>query len=63
MRRSMTRGRELSSDDVPRSTCGSVCDVRGANTRLGNVPLEDVADNAFLGWSRPTFHEQIYIKQ
>jgi peptide/nickel transport system substrate-binding protein len=62
LRRHMTRVRDLHSENVPLITIGSVFNVWGASTRLGNVPLENVADNAFLGWSRPTFHEQIYVK-
>jgi peptide/nickel transport system substrate-binding protein len=62
LRRHMTRVRDLHTDNVPLITVGSVFNVWGANTRLGNVPLENVADNAFLGWGRPTFHEQIFVK-
>lgn len=36
--------------------------VWGVGTRLGNVPYESTVATVFLGWSRPVFHEQIYIK-
>ncbi len=61
LRRHMVRVRDLHSENVPLITIGSVFNVWGASTRLGNVPLENVADNAFLGWSRPVYHEQIYV--
>lgn len=63
LRRHMTRVRDLHSENVPLITIGSVFNVWGASTRLGNVPLDNVADNAFLGWSRPIFHEQIFVRQ
>jgi hypothetical protein len=62
LRKHMTRVRDLHSDNVPLITIGSVFNVWGASTRLGNVPFKNVADNAFLGWSRPVFHEQIFVK-
>ena len=62
LRDHMTRVRDLHSDNIPLITIGSVFNVWGASTRLGNVPLDNVADNAFLGWSRPIFHEQLFIR-
>jgi peptide/nickel transport system substrate-binding protein len=58
----MTRARDLHSENVPIIALGSMYNVWGASTRLGNVPFENIGDNAFLGWSRPVFHEQIYVK-
>ncbi len=63
LRQHMTRVRDLHTENVPLLTVGSVYNVWGASTRLGNVPEQNVADNAFLGWSRPVYHEQIYVKQ
>ena len=63
LRLHMQRVRDLHSENVPLITIGSVFNVWGANTRLGNVPTDNVADNAFLGWSRPVFHEQIFIRK
>lgn len=59
----MTRARDLHSIHVPIIALGSMYNVWGTSTRLGNVPRENIGDNAFLGWSRPIFHEQIYIKK
>jgi peptide/nickel transport system substrate-binding protein len=59
----MSRARDLHSENVPIIALGSLYNVWGATTRLGNVPLENIGDNAFLGWSRPVFHEQIYFKR
>ncbi len=58
----MTRARDLHSENVPIIALGSMYNIWGASTRLGNVPRENIGDNAFLGWSRPVFHEQIYFK-
>jgi len=63
LRHHMERVRDLHTENVPLITIGSVFNVWGASTRLGNVPEDNVADNAFLGWSRPIYHEQIYIKR
>ena len=63
LRMYMNRVRDLHSDNVPIIALGSAYNVWGANTRLGNVPRDNIADNAFLGWGRPIFHEQIYVKQ
>lgn len=62
LRTYMTRVRDLHTENVPIITIGSAYHVWGASSRLGNVPYENVADNAFLGWSRPVFHEQIFVK-
>lgn len=62
LRTYMTRVRDLHTENVPIITIGSAYHVWGANIRLGNIPYENVADNAFLGWSRPVFHEQIFVK-
>ena len=63
LRAYMIRVRDLHTENVPIITIGSAYHVWGANTRLGNVPYQNVADNAFLGWSRPVFHEQIFVKR
>jgi hypothetical protein len=62
LRTYMTRVRDLHTENVPIITIGSAYHVWGASSRLGNIPYENVADNAFLGWSRPIFHEQIFVK-
>ncbi|MDE2955052.1 MAG: ABC transporter substrate-binding protein [Gemmatimonadota bacterium] len=63
LRTYMTRVRDLHTENVPIITIGSAYHVWGASSRLGNIPYENVADNAFLGWSRPVFHEQIFVKK
>ena len=62
LRHHMTRVRRLHTENIPLIAIGSLYSVWGANTRLGNVPEQNVADNAFLGWSGLIFHEQIYIR-
>jgi peptide/nickel transport system substrate-binding protein len=62
LRRHMNRVRDLHTENIPLITIGSIYNVWGANSRLGNVPETNVADNAFLGWSRPVYHEQIFIR-
>ena len=62
LRTYMTRVRDLHTENVPIITIGSAYHVWGASSRLGNIPYQNVADNAFLGWSRPVFHEQIFVK-
>lgn len=62
LRTYMTKARDLHTENVPIIALGSMYNVWGASTKLGNVPRENIGDNAFLGWSRPVFHEQIYVK-
>ena len=63
LRTYMTRARDLHTENVPIIALGSMYNVWGTSTKLGNVPRENIGDNAFLGWSRPVFHEQIYFKK
>jgi peptide/nickel transport system substrate-binding protein len=62
LREHMTRVRDLHTDNVAAVTIGSRYHVWGAGTRLGNVPMQNTAATAFQGWSRPIFHEQIFVK-
>ena len=59
----MSRVRDLHTDNVPVITVGSSFSVWGASTRLGNVPFQGTGADVYRGWSRPVFHEQIYVKQ
>ncbi|MBT4138368.1 MAG: hypothetical protein HOE48_10645, partial [Candidatus Latescibacteria bacterium] len=59
----MSRVRDLHTDNVPVITLGSSFSVWGAGTRLGNVPFQGTGADVYRGWSRPVFHEQIYVKQ
>jgi peptide/nickel transport system substrate-binding protein len=63
LREHMTRVRDLHTDNVAAITIGSRYHVWGAGTRLGNVPMQNTAATAFQGWSRPVFHEQIFIRE
>ncbi|MEE2753716.1 MAG: ABC transporter substrate-binding protein [Candidatus Latescibacterota bacterium] len=63
LREQMTRVRDLHTDNVAAITIGSRYHVWGAGTRLGNVPMQNTAATAFQGWSRPIFHEQIFIRE
>ena len=59
----MIRVRDLHTDNVPVIVVGSAYSIWGANTRLGNVPFQGSTADVHRGWSRPVFHEQIYVKQ
>lgn len=63
LRGHMERVNLLHTENVPNITIGSSYRVWGAGTRLGNVPYENTAATVFQGWSRPVFHEQVYIKK
>jgi peptide/nickel transport system substrate-binding protein len=59
----MIRIRDLHTEHVPIIVVGSPLKVWGASVRLGNVP-EDVSPlNEHRGWSRPIYHEQLFIRQ
>jgi len=62
VREAMVEARDLTTTNVPGINVGFVYRVWGANTRLGNVPEEATVTDVYRGWSRPMFHEQIYIK-
>lgn len=59
----MVRVRDLYTENVPSLSPGYAHHVWGANTRLGNVPIESTTEDGYRGWSRPVFHEQLYIKE
>lgn len=59
----MMRVQELHAENVPVIVVGFPYHVWGANTRLGNVPYQNSASSVHRGWSRPVYHEQIYIKR
>ncbi|MEE2754343.1 MAG: ABC transporter substrate-binding protein [Candidatus Latescibacterota bacterium] len=62
LRGHLIRIRDLHTEHVPIIVVGSPLKVWGASVRLGNVP-EDVSPlNEHRGWSRPVFHEQLYIR-
>lgn len=58
----MERARDLHTNNVANITIGSQYHLWGAGTRLGNVPMQNTAATAFQGWSRPVYHEQIYVR-
>lgn len=58
----MTQVQKLHAEQVPVIVLGFPYHVWGANARLGNVPYQNSASSVHRGWSRPVFHEQIYIK-
>ena len=62
-REAMVRVRDLQTENIPAIVIGSAYKIWGANTRLGNVPVESSVENNFRGWPRPIFYEQIFIKQ
>jgi peptide/nickel transport system substrate-binding protein len=59
----MHRIREIYTEQMPRLIPGFAYHVWGASTRLGNVPEESTTSDPYRGWSRPVFHEQIFIRE
>ena len=62
VRRNMLRIRDLHTEQVALIFPGYAHPVWGSSTRLGNVPEQNTTSSAYRGWSRPVFHEQLYIK-
>jgi len=62
VREHLVRVRDLYAEAVPGVAIGELRKVWGAHTRLGNVPEEVVSSDVFRGWSRPVFHEQLFIR-
>lgn len=60
--RNFRRVRDLHSENIPVIIPGFAYHLWGSNTRLGNVPDEGMVANAYRGWSRPVFHEQIFVR-
>lgn len=58
----MLRLRELHTENVPIINIGFPYHVWGASTRLGNVPYENTLASIHRGWSRPIYHEQIFVR-
>ncbi len=63
VRENMTRIRDIYAESVALIIPGFAYHVWGASTRLGNVPEESTTADGYRGWSRPVFHEQLYIKK
>jgi peptide/nickel transport system substrate-binding protein len=63
LNRNMARVRELHTHHVPTIITGFAYRVWGANHRVGNIPITVTSSDGYRGWSRPIFHEQLYIKQ
>jgi peptide/nickel transport system substrate-binding protein len=63
VRTNMNRVRDIYAEEVPRLVLGFAYHVWGASTRLGNVPEESTTADPYRGWSRPVFHEQIFIRE
>jgi len=63
LRQHMQEVRDLHTDNVPVIVVGSAFHVWGANTRLGNVPRDGSGADVHRGWSRPVYHEQIYVRE
>ena len=59
----MEQARDLYALEAPRVVPGFAPHVWGASTRLGNVPEESTTIDPYRGWSRPVFHEQIFIRK
>ncbi len=60
--RNMARVRELHTEQVPLIITGYAYKVWGYNRRLGNVPEQNTGSDGYRGWSRPIFHEQLYVR-
>ena len=59
----MTRFRDVHTDNIPVIGIGAPMVLWGAATRLGNVPSDGTSEDLYRGWSRPVFHEQIFVRQ
>jgi peptide/nickel transport system substrate-binding protein len=59
----MTRVRDLHTENIPVLIAGAPYHVWGASTRLGNVPRDLSPLDEHRGWSRPVFHEQLFIRE
>ena len=62
LRSNMERVRDLHTEAIPLIITGFAYRVWGHSTRLGNVPVKSTGSSGYRGWSRPIFHEQLYIK-
>ncbi len=62
-RERMERVRDLHTKNVPVLIAGAPWHVWGANTRLGNVPTDLSPLDEHRGFSRPVWHEQIYVRR
>lgn len=51
------------ADDVVAIGLGGVTRPWAANVRIGNVPRKGDFSNAVRGWSRPVYHEQLFIRE
>jgi peptide/nickel transport system substrate-binding protein len=60
--KAMAVANDLQSENVPVIALGSAYKPWASNRRLGNVPKHLSPFNHVRGWSRPVFHEQIYIQ-
>ncbi|HAA74218.1 TPA: hypothetical protein DCE37_03755 [Candidatus Latescibacteria bacterium] len=63
IRQHMERARDLHTENIPVLIAGAPWHVWGASTRLGNVPTDLSPLDEHRGWSRPVWHEQIYVKK
>ncbi|MBT3602258.1 MAG: ABC transporter substrate-binding protein [Candidatus Latescibacteria bacterium] len=59
----MARVRDLHAENTPLIIPGFAYHVWGASTRLGNVPEKSTTADGYRGWSRPVYHEQLYVKE
>ena len=62
-RAAMNRLRHLHSINIPVIALGSTHMVWGANRRMENLPEKMIPGDEYRGWSRPVFHEQLFIKR
>ena len=63
VRKNMNRIRDLHADHIPLLIPGFGYHVWGSSARLGNVPTKSTTADGYRGWSRPVFHEQLFIKE
>lgn len=61
-RAAMKRFRDLQTENIPVIALGALRRTWGFNLRLGNVPEKTTQQNHVRAWSRPIFHEQLYIR-
>jgi peptide/nickel transport system substrate-binding protein len=61
LRSNMERVRDLHTEAIPLIITGFAYRVWGHSTRLGNVPVKSTGSDGYRGWSRPIFHEQLFV--
>jgi hypothetical protein len=63
VRENLRKVQEIYCENLPNIGTGALSLPWAANNRIGNVPRAGVFSGSFQGWSRPVFHEQLFIRK